>query len=159
MLPAVPTTPVGALGTAAVITTAAAGETATRSVEAEVFTEKLLVAYVAAAGLVIPATVNVADLFLASAHVLAPLFANVITTLWPVVTPLAVQFEKLAANAMVGLAGIIKLLANTAVTVLPAARAEELLLLVENPTVHVVVAPATWLDPTNVTADTAAFAC
>jgi len=60
---------------------------------------------------------------------------------------------------MVGVAGMMKPVENTAVTVLPAASAEVEVLLVENPTVHVVVAPATWLDPAKLTADTAALAC
>ncbi len=148
---------VGALGTVT-ITTAAAGATAVRSKELEVLTEKLLAAYVAAAGLVIPATVNVAALFFASAHVPA-LFANVITTLWPVVAPVAEQLAKPIGNEIVGVAGMMKPEANTAVTVLPAARAEELLLLVLNPTVHVSTAPATRLGAEKVTADTAALAC
>jgi hypothetical protein len=49
--------------------------------------------------------------------------------------------------------------ANTAVTVLPEAKAEELLLLVLNPTVHVDGYPATWLDPVKLTVFTAALAC
>ena len=99
----------------------------------------------------IPATVKVAAVFAARAHV-PPLFAKVITTLCAVVAPVALQFTKPLVNAMVGVAGMMKPVANTAVTVLPAAN-EELapLLLVLKLTVHVDGYPATWLDPANVT--------
>jgi len=148
---------VGALGTVT-ITTADVGATAVRSVDAEVFTEKLLATYVAAAGFVIPATVNVAAVFFASEHV-PPLFAKVITTLWPVAAPVAEQLAKPTGKAIVGVDGMMKPAANTAVTVLPAASTEDALLLVLNPTVHVSTVPATRLGAENVTADTAALAC
>lgn len=106
-----------------------------------------------AAGFVIPATVNLPVGPVASAQV-PPLLASVNVTVVPVVVdPVAEQLEKPLVRAMVGVAGTVNALGNSADTVSPAASPEVLTLKF---TVQVVTAPVTCDAPENVTLETVA---
>jgi len=120
----------------------------------EVATVNPAAAYVAAAGFVTPAIVKVPALFLGNVHPLG----SVTTTLAPVVTPVApaLQSEKLVPKVIVGDAGTVNALLNTAVIVPPAGIGPVVLsLTVVKPTVQVVVTPLTCDAPENETAVTA----
>lgn len=106
-----------------------------------------------AAGFVIPATVNLPVVPVASAQV-PPLLARVNVTVVPVVVdPVAEQLEKPLVRAMVGVAGTINAPGNSADTVSPAASPEVLTLKF---IVQVVTAPVTCDAPANVTLETVA---
>src|SRR5580704_8977702 len=88
------------------------------TVSSEVATEKVVLPYRPAPGLVIPAMVRVPAVPLASAQD-AP--AKVTVTTWLVVDPVAVQPEKPLGRVIVGVAGTVKLAGNVTAMVLPAA--------------------------------------